>query len=103
MRRRRGKRRSSVDGNVPKEKVKRQSKRKPREIADSSAVSTNDISEPVLDTSIISDDTTEQPTLHVKPAHPPPVQHTQLNYNNIYLILFLALAAIVVGYFLVFK
>jgi hypothetical protein len=95
---RRGKRKSSVDNPMPKQKINRKSKKKFNEISDSSKISADDGSEPLFSTNTTNDNTTTQPILHNEQVYPSLQQSVQSNYNLFYLIVFSVLIAIIAAY-----
>ena len=82
---RRGKRRSSVDINIPKQKINRQSRKKLKEMSDLPKAST------------------KQPISSIEQLQPFLQQSEQLNENIFYLIIFLVLTAIICAYFVFFQ
>lgn len=104
VRKRGGKRRNPTDADPPKERVKRQPRKKLKEIMESSKVLTNEELEPTLTMDTTNDNTIEQPISNTEQIDPPSNQsNTRLNYNNVYLLVFLVLTAIIGAYFLRFK
>ena len=100
VKKRRGKRINSTDKGAPKERTKRQPKKKSRKIMESSKVLTNDEFEPTLTTDTTDDNTMEQP---ISDTEHPDQSNGRLNYNSVYLIVFLVLTAIILAYFFQFK
>jgi hypothetical protein len=102
---RRGKRKSSVDIQMPKQKINRKSKKKLNEISDSLKISADDALEPgpVFSSNTTDDNATTQPMLHTEQVYPPLQPSVQSNNNLFYLIAFSVSIAIIAAYFSLFQ